>query len=198
MSDIVIMEKPENVSYETIHQVLYAAHESNRQQGIVVHTALMSAEEIREHIGPEGKCFVAMDGDKVVGTVSYAVRQRNKWYHKGPVVDRVLAGVLPEYKGRHISTLLFQKVSEEAAANGYYVIESRTAENNVIVQKINLKDGFRYVNFFATKADHYSVTMMQWLDGCPSPTWKTDLAFRLRRLITKLRYKPGKIKRFGI
>ena len=198
MADITIMEKPDWISYDDIHDLLYAAHGSNRDKGFHVKTATMSGKEIEAHLGETGRCFVALDGDKLVGTTSYRIVRKNYWCAKGDVVDRILAGVLPEYKGKHISSMLFEKIVETAKKNGYEYILSTTAEENEIVQKINLKDGYRYIDFKSTPADHYTVVMLQWLNGCPYSRKQTDRQFKLRRFLVKLRYKRGRIKRFGI
>ena len=198
MPDIKILEKPDWITYEDIHELLYAAHASNREKGFNVNTATMSGKELETHLGKTGKCFVALDGDKLVGTASYRILNRNYWCAQGDVVDRILVGVLPEYKGQHISSMLFKKVLDEAKANGYKYIESRTAENNEIVQIINKKDGYRYIDFVSTKADHYTVVMLQWLEECPYSIKQTDRYFKIKRFLVKLRYKPGRIKRFGI
>ena len=197
-NSITIMEKPEWISFDQIHDLLYKAHAINRENGFDVKTANMSGEELVEHLGTTGKCFVALDGNQLVGTASYRILQRDKWYAKGDVVDRVLVGVLPEYKGRHISTMLFYTVVDEARKNGYKYIESRTAEDNHIVQTINLKDGYRYVDYKSTKSKFYTVVMLQWLDSCPYSEKYTNRRFKWKRFLIRLRYKPGRIKRFGI
>lgn len=198
MADIRIIEKPEYISFDDIHDLLYKAHQINREKGFNVKTAEMSGSELAHHLEPEGKCFVAMDGDKLVGTTSYRIRERNYWCAKGKVADRVLAGVLPEYKGQGISSKLFQIVLENAKAGGLRYVESSTAEENEIVQKINLKDGYKYIDFRSTKADHYTVVMLQWIDGCPYAAWKIKARFLLKKYYIKIRYKPGRIKRFGV
>ena len=198
MSNIRIAEKPEWISFEEIHELLYAAHASNREKGFNVRTAEMSGDELEKHLGASGKCFVALDGKKLVGTASYRILNRNYWCARGAVVDRVLAGVLPEYKGQHISTMLFKRIVDEAREKGYKYIESRTAEENEIVQKINVKDGYRYIDFLSTKTDHYTVVMLQWLDKCPLTQRQTDRHFKWRRFLIKARYKPGRVKRFGV
>ncbi len=114
------------------------------------------------------------------------------------VVDRILAAVLPEYKGRHISTMLFKKVVEDAKNGRYKYIESQTAEHNDIVQKINLKDGYKYIAFTAPPSDHYNVIMLQWLDKCPYSDIVLKLHYGLQKLYIKTRFKPGRKKRFGI
>ena len=196
--NIRILEKPDWISYDQIHELLYQAHQSNRDKGFDVKTAHMTGEELEKHIGETGKCFVALDGDKLVGTTSYRILDRDYWCAKGKVVDRVLAGVSPDYKGKHISSMLFSKIVEIAKQEGYQYIESRTAEENEIVQKINIKDGYRYIDFLSTKTDHYTVVMLQWLNGCSYPKWRTNFHFKWRRILIKLRFKPGRIKRFGI
>lgn len=199
MDNIVITEKPDWISYDMIHELLYAAHAINREKGFHVTSANMSGEELLKHIGDEGKCFVALDGDKLVGTVSYRVVNRNFWCAKGLVADRILAGVHPDYKGRHIASRMYEKVIEDANSRGLKYIESTTQEQNIGVQKKNIKDGYRYISFVASKgADYYSVVMLQWLDGCPPAKWKTDLHFALRRAQIKMLYKKGGKKRFSI
>ncbi len=197
MTEIQIMEKPDWITFEDIHDLLYAAHGSNREKGFHVKTADMAGEELRKHIG-SGKCFVALDGDKLVGTTSYRIVKRNYWCVKDNVVDRILIGVHPDYKGKHISRMLFDRILKEAEENGYKYIETRTAEDNIIMQKINLKDGARFIDFKSFTIDHYTVVMMQWLNGCPYSHFHTDVYFKLKRLFVKLRFKPGHIKRFGL
>lgn len=197
MSEIHIIEKPEWITFDDIHKLLFDAHESNRQKGFLVKTALMSGDELQRHLG-NGKCFVALEGKKLVGTTSYRIVERNYWCVKDKVIDRILVGVHPEYKRKHISRMLFDRVAEEAKKGGYKYIETRTAEENSIMQKINLKDGARYIDFKSFSVDHYTVVMMQWLDSCPYSRFQTDMHFIVRRFLVKLRYKPGRIKRFGI
>ena len=198
MGNIEIVERPDWISYEMIHDLLYSAHAINREKGFHVTSVNLSGEELKEHIGSDGKCFVALDGSKLVGTTSYRVVNRNFWCAKGLTADRIFAGVHPDYKGKHISSMLFDKVVEDVKERGILYIESTTQEQNEIVQKKNLKDGYRYISFRAPKdADYYSVVMLQWQNGCPLPKWKTDLHFILKKAQIKLLYKKGGRKRFG-
>ncbi len=63
------MEKPEWVSWDEIHEVLWKAHEKNREKGIIMASPSLSCEEIKNKIGNKGKMFLAIVGDKVVGTL---------------------------------------------------------------------------------------------------------------------------------
>ena len=198
MGIIQILEKPDWISFDDIHELLYEAHKNNREKGLNVKTAEMTGVELEAHIGKNGKCFVALDGNKLIGTTSYRIINRNYWCVKDKVVDRILVGILPEYQGQHISTLLFDKILNEAQINGYKYIETRTSENNEIMQAISIKDGYRHIDFLSTKADHFTVVMLKWLDACPYSMSQIDWHYKWRKFIIKLRYKPGRIKRFGI
>ena len=81
MSQIRIIEKPVDMSFEVIRDILQKAHKTNFDKGIVLHTTTLSAEELKDHIGKDGKCFVAMDGDRPVGTASYRIIKRKSWYY---------------------------------------------------------------------------------------------------------------------
>lgn len=199
MSEIKIMEKPDWISYEDIHDLLYRAHETNRAKGIVMKTSLLTGEELKHRIGDRGKCFVALDGDKLVGTSSYKVTKRDSWYVCGETIEKMLSGVDPDYKGMHISSMLHEAIEVVVKDEGYAVIETNTAEGNTLMQKINIKRGFVYVSYFTpASTDHYSVVMAKWLNGCPFSKKYCKFRFYLKKLFIQARYKPGAVKRFGI
>lgn len=197
MDGIRIVEKPETLSYDAIHELLYAAHAVNRARGFVMRTAQLSGEELEKRIGRDGKCWVAFDGDKPVGTLSIRIVSRNAWYARGKVPDYMLAAVLPEYSGRHINSMLAAKAFEYAAARGYTVMELDTADNNDRAIGIYRHQGFRPVGYSAPKGlDHYSVIMAKWLVRRPLAEGISGLMFRAKRLYTRSRYRVGGEKRF--
>lgn len=192
------LEKPESVSYDEIHEVLYAAHAVNRAKGMNMHNAELSGEELKESIeGKNGKCYVAMDGDRVVGTTSYELRSRNRWYAKGTIPYLTKAGVLPEYNGKGVYKTLAKYRDEEVAKLDCSVSEFDTAEHNDRIQEIWAKKGARKVSFIAPKdADHYSVVIAYWPKGCPYSKLYCALRFTLKKWYVKLRYRVGGQKRF--
>jgi len=195
---IEIMERPKWISYSDIHELLYKAHEQNRENGLWVKTAGFTPEELEKHIGSEGKCFVAIDGKKPVGVMAVRLIDRNKWYAKNKVADQVLVGVLPEYTGRHISTALHEKVIEFAKKTGVGQIEVRTAYINKNMQKACIKWGFCYVDFFAAKDyTYYIVSLSKWLGKCPFPKIWIRIRYIMKKTLVKLIYKPGRIRRLG-
>ncbi|MBQ1772558.1 MAG: GNAT family N-acetyltransferase [Clostridia bacterium] len=198
MDGIVIAEKPSWITYDDIHELLYAAHASNREKaGFHVLTSDMTGEQLEKRIGPDGKTFVALDGKRLVGTASYRIIDRRFWCIKASFAERTLIAVHPDYQGRHISSLLLEPILSDVKAKGYQYLLTETAEANTAVRKICKKEGGRHIDFKAPHSDHYNVEIVQWLDGCPYPRWYTGLGFLYRMLKVKLLYKPGKIKRFG-
>lgn len=199
MKEIVVIPKPENISWEEIRNVIHQAHKSNFEKGIVMRTTTFTAEELKERVGPMGKCFVAMDGDQVIGTTSCCVGEVNHWFYHGRIMKWMLLGILPMYKGFNICTMLLQKVEEETKLQGCTTISFDTAEENTNMQKICLKKGFVYVDFIAFPlSNHYSVEMLKWLDGCPFSKIYCFLRFNLKKYYIKLRFKPRRTKRFGV
>ncbi len=198
MSEIRVIEKPESVSWETIRKVIQQAHQVHFNKGIVMRTTTLSAEEIEERVGKDGKCFVAMDGDKVVGVGACRLKSFKRWFLHGDAMEFTLGAILPSYKGKQIYPMLTKVREEEARRQGIYVLCGDTAEGNTRILKMYSDLGFVYVDFYSFHfSKHYSVEMMKWLHGCPFSGAYCFLRFHLKKLYVKLRYKPGRIKRFG-
>ena len=199
MSEIIILEKPDEVSFDEIHNVLEQAHSVNEKNGFLMATSKLSGEQICQRVGEDGKCWIAMDGDRIVGTLSVRFVTRNNWYSKGKTPDYMLAGVLPEYQGKHINSMLAERAFEYAKSEGYAVMELDTAENNAHAIKVYEHQGFRLVDYVAKRdVDHYSVVMAKWLDKCPYSERYCRMRYCLRRIAIRFRYKTGKKKRFGL
>ena len=70
---IQIIEKPDWVSWDEIHEVLWESHAENREKDIINSFPSLSGDELRKFVGDKGKMFVAMDGKKVVGTAAVLI-----------------------------------------------------------------------------------------------------------------------------
>ena len=101
-SDIQIIEKPDWVSWDDIHEVLWKAHEQNRERGINMAFPSLQGERIREKIEGCGKMFIALVDDVVVGTGAVTKKRHNLWCGKGEYGYLCFASVLPEYIGMGI------------------------------------------------------------------------------------------------
>ena len=164
-------------SYEEIHEVLYRAHQKNRENGIVYKSSLLDGEGLRNKVG-EGITYVALLGDHLVGTASVSLRKGKYWYDKGRLVAHYcLAGVLPEYQGKGIMKQIDVTRESFAISNGAKLIRSGTAEKNYLQRNRFLRNGFIPVDFLVTKGNgYYSVMYAKWLDASiAQKPWKCKL-----------------------
>lgn len=196
MEDVKIIQKPDSISWEDIHNLLLAAHKRNIEKGIVLKFAQMSGEEIEEKLGEEGRCWVALDGEKLVGTTSVSFFIGKGWWNNGKkVAHGCFTGILKSYQGTGILEELNAKKYEYIKAVGVDMNSGDTAEDNIIVRKVLAKDNYKTVAFFASDSSHYSVRLVKWLNKCPFTDRYIDRRFKISKIITKLRYKPGQIER---
>ncbi len=188
---IVVMEKPDSISFKEISDVLLKAHEQHRKNGIYMRVPHLPPAELEKWIGDEGKCFVALNGDTLVGTGSYMIRDLNRWYHKGKAIELTMEGILPEYQGRHIFTMIQKARDEIIKSSGYRVVYMDTAEKNTRRLLVAEKEGYIPVDFLFPSINskgHYFVSMMKWLDGSPFSKEYCIFRFRIKRIRVKLLY----------
>ena len=163
--DIVIIKKPETVSYESIQTLLHTAHESNAAKGLVYGTANQTVEQLKNTLSKDSICFIAMNKNgKLVATGSVEFRKRSLLFMNFAIACFGLYGVLPEYKGRKLGNKILDKCIETSLAKGYkYIYCSTAAENNSIVRQMYKKRGFKKMDYFKAKANNfYSVRYLKW------------------------------------
>lgn len=198
---IQIIEKPEWVSWDDIHEVLWESHEQNREKGIQMCIPTLKGEELRKFIGDNGKMFVALDGEKVVGVLALVVKEGKQWYNRGRYGYVSIGAVLPSYSGKGIFRALYDSMEIEAKRLQLSVLVRRTHENNERILKISKQQGYHFIGY-KTSGKYFHIVRVKWLNGCPYPLWYINLRFYLSKLFVKSRYKiiPGKgiVKRFGI
>lgn len=184
MQEIHIIEKPERISYEDIRVLLHKAHQENISKGIVLRTLTYSAEELENQVRENGgTTFIAMDGEKLVGTMSCWTANCNRWCYKGTVMKMMRVGVDPSYRGRGIASMLYEQVEEITKNKQIKVVYFDTADNNERMLQFGEKVGFIKVSFFINDEGKYFIGLMKWLDKCPFP----KLVFKLRLQLQKIR-----------
>ena len=198
---IEIVEKPEWVSWDDIHDVVWKAHENNRKKGVIMSYPSHKRKKIKEKVGKGGKMFIALDGDKLVGTLALIKRYGKKWYCSGDYGYLCFGAVLSEYSGKGIYRSLYQLAETTAKQMGLEILTRNTNEHNARMLKITKKEGYHFVEYQACK-DHYDIVRAKWLNGCPYSESYIKMRFYLSKLYKKVRFrmdsKKGKVKRFGI
>lgn len=164
--DIRVIEKPEFISWDAIHNILWKAHENNREKGIIMKFPSLPGEEIQKRIEGKGKIFIALINGELVGCVAFIIKDKKTWYNNGKYFYFCFEGILPNFRGLGIYKMLCEvreKACQEHSINTYVF---DTNEKNKRVIEINEKNGFRKVGV-KNRGDRYSVTLARWKGDCP-------------------------------
>ena len=190
MPDIVIVEKPDTVSWDAIHELLWKAHAANREKGVAMRYASLPGEEIRQRIEGKGRMFCALDGDELVGVGAIVPKETRLWFDRKPVTYGYLcfAGVLPEYAGRGVYRELLAAREMVCAEMGLDRILFDTHEANGRVLAINRENGYRAVDYRYYN-DHCNVMMVKWLQACPHSGFRLRCGFALRKLLVRMKHR---------
>ena len=199
MSEILYLEKPDWVSWSSVHECLARAHSVNERKGFHMTNQDLAGEEIKKKLR-NGHCFVAIVDKKVIGVHGLTFVRMNRWWARETVAITCLDGILPEYRGTDVFLSLQSLRMKYIKESGVNIIQCNTAEHNNVVLKICRKKGYKQVQYSATGkgADYYSIVMAKWLKGCPYSDRYCNLMFKLSKLVVKTIWKPGYKFRFWL
>ncbi len=184
-SNIQIIEKPDWVSWDAIHDVLTQAHKANRDKGIVMRMPSLPGYRIENEVGKDGVMLVALDGTKIVGTAALLIRNCSTWYNKGQYGYLCFASVVPEYAGKGIYRMLCEKRERIAKEKGLNGLLFDTHHRNAHVIDINLRNGFKRV---AAKnyGKHWNTVMFKKLDGKPLPKARCFFSYHCGAIVASI------------
>lgn len=190
MESIIIIEKPDTVSFDEIYEVVYAAHEENRKNGIKVNTRITNGKELKENLGKKFVCYIALDGEKIVGTAFGVIESEEKWCTKNLKIVRLeFFAVLPEYVGRKIGSLLYERIEQYALINEVDIIDLYVVEKNP-ARNMYLMKGFEEIDYvYRKRLKQNSVYMVKWLKKCKYPIFIRNCYYILKRSYIRIRYK---------
>lgn len=198
-SEIIFLKKPDWISWDAVQECQAKAHKKNLSHGLKMHCSELTGEELASSL-KNGICYVALDGNKVVGTTSLIIEEKRfLWYKRKRLGYLGMEGILPEYQGTEVFLGLQDIRMQDIKKEKIEILYFDTAESNMLVRKLQSRLGFKpcyYISFKST--DYYSVTMAKWIVGKSIPDFLLNLFFRLSERYVKLRYKPHRIKRFGL
>ena len=188
MNNITIIEKPDWVTWNEIHNIIWKAHEANRQHGINMRLPSLLGEEIEKHGEGKGKMFVALDSNKVVGTAAVIRTQKtNFWCGDGEYAYLCFVSVLPNYRGQGVYKHLHEYIEKVSIKNGLYRLMFDTHEDNARIAEINLKHGYKKVSYKRSN-DHFSIIFVKWLERCPYSTFRFKYEFIKCKFVVKTKH----------
>ena len=186
-----VMERPEWISFDEIADLLHEAHRENVRKGLNYSAATQNGEEIRRRLHDKGLFFVAITHDnKLVGASAVEIKERlTSWYGKNrPYAEISMEGVLPDYQGKGINSLIRAAISDYAFSYVDLLVLD-TAEKNRHAIAVNQKRGWLCVDYRSWKTnDFYSVVMAKWKNDCPYSEAYLRRRFLIRKWKTKLHY----------
>ena len=181
MNEILVVEKPETVSWKEISAVLRQAHARNDQQGIVSRYPHLPPDQLQQQVeGHGGKLFVALDAGRVVGTGAVIRVEKELWCHHGSYAYCFLDAVLPDYAGKGIFRRIEACQQQQARAWGEKYLLLDTDERNRNMLRICWRMGYRPIEY-RMRDDHNSVVFVKSLGPkMPSRLYCLQLFLRIR------------------
>ncbi len=200
MEDIIVMPKPDWVSWEDIHQLLLNANKVNEKRGFSMYGLTLPPEKLEKQVADGGLCVVALHGNKLVGVSSCSFERTNKWYNKtGKVAKKFMTGILKSYQGCGILKRLDNELDKYIKQCRCDIIEASTAEQNLAIRKSIATEGFKELAYESFKSTgYYSVLFAKWLGECPYSDWYIRFRCWLSMIYIKTRYKVGRKERFRV
>lgn len=187
-NDYTIVQKPENVSYDEVCEVVSRSFDDVfKTLGVVFSSPDIKGYELKEIIDSNnGVCFVAMSENKVIGTLSCVVRPQNCWFYKGDGVKIRFVAVLPEFYGRKIASGLIKKAKQFATDNGYATAMVSTPANNTPAILLYKKLGFTPVRY-RLHNDREIVDFIFFTNDMPHSKIKCSYEFNKSKLKCRLK-----------
>lgn len=180
--EIVVLVRPDSVSWEEISMVLKRSHAENVRKGIILPYPQLPPEELYAKTeGRGGKMFVAMCEEKIVGTGAITIIEKNIWCGNGKYAYCFLDAVLPEYAGKGAYSRIEKAQEEYARNNGTTRLLLDTDERNERMIDISMRNGFKKVEY-RIREGRKSVVLVKWLDGCPYSSLRCGWTFLLKKM----------------
>jgi len=157
-------------SYEELTELLHAAYAGLAERGWNFTASYQDVQTTRDRVS-KGDTFVAVEGEKLVGTVTIGT---DVWdddpdlYKRDDVAVLCQFGVLPEFRGRQIGDALYRHVVSEAQARGFSTLGLDTPETASHLIEYYQRRGFQTVGHHQWHGKTYrSVVMAKPVTGAP-------------------------------
>ena len=193
------IEKPDYISWDDVQKCQHDAQLTNiKEQGIKMNCMDLSGIQLQQKC-KGSKVFIAVDDDKVVGTGSILLGYSKKFGYNIKTAYQQFDSVHPNYRGLGLYHKIQEMRLKYAKENDVDVVFFDTHEKNFRMQKIYKKKGFHHLLLQASPTStYYSVVMANHLKHPLIFACISQLIYPFSYLLTKIRFKPGRIKRFSI
>ena len=181
------------ITGKQIAELIRNAHSVNQKINLLYGTRNVTGSQIDEKIcSDKSEVFVAISGDKIIGTGTVTIRKCDKWFFSCEAAYIELAAVDPTQRGQHIFQKILDAQFKWISKLDLNLIYSVSAEENISMKKIFLKNGFKIVAYGAGKSNNfYSVYYAKWIKKCPYREGYLKIRFLMDKIGHILVYKKG-------
>jgi GNAT superfamily N-acetyltransferase len=127
---IIIREWQDADSFEELTALLHRAYKFLADRGLRYLATYQSVDVTKSRVRG-GRCLVALDGNRLVGTLCYysgGSYAECPWYERPGVAPMGQLGIEPSYQGQGIATRLIRSAEELAIREGKAELALDTAE----------------------------------------------------------------------
>jgi GNAT superfamily N-acetyltransferase len=160
--NINIRDLQDTDSLEELTGLLHRAYGALSEMGLKFLATHQDAGVTRERIAV-GRCFVAAQGDEIVGTITYYPAGHGKgspWLESGGVAHMGQLAVEPKLQGRGIATRLVGHVEQTARRDGARELALDTAEPARHLIAWYERMGYRFIEHVQWQVTNYRSVVM--------------------------------------
>jgi GNAT superfamily N-acetyltransferase len=155
--EIMIRKINPDDSISELTKVLNAAYRQLADMGLM-YVATWQDDEITRKRIKDTVCWVATDGEKIIGTISYRESKLASgcdWYDQKGVASFGQFGILPDYQKHGIGSAMLDIVERWAKETGADEIACDTAEPATHLRAMYEKRGYRFIQFQDWEVTNY-------------------------------------------
>jgi GNAT superfamily N-acetyltransferase len=162
ISGLKIRYLAENDDLKELTGLLHRAYKKLGDRGfryVATHQNVKTTEKRIKN----GKCLVAVLGEKIIGTITYYSPDNtsgNEWYNKETVAAYGQFGVEPEYQSYGIGSRLIDEAEKIALEDKAEEIAIDTAEGAAELISFYEKKGYRHVGYVKWEVTNYRSVLM--------------------------------------
>lgn len=189
-SDIVIMPKPDSISWEEITELLHIAFAEHAKNGLNYSASFQDKKTTQERVG-DGVCLVAVLGDQLVATRTFRIINK--------VIYTSQLAVHPDYRGRGITVKLEDYILNYARANNIVALKCDTSERAKTIINLHIKAGWQKVGLASGQTtNYYSIVFRKPVCGRRYTALEAGIRFYLSSCFWRLMLtEHGKIRKLS-
>jgi len=162
LSGLVIRPLSQSDSLQQLTDLLHRAYKTLADMGLRYLATHQSEEITRQRIA-RGTCFLAILGDRWIGTITYhprGIARGSPWYDRPEVAKISQMAVEPEYQRRGIGRRLMDHVEEFARTDGAQELAMDTAETARHLTEWYTRRGYRFIEYCQWNVTNYRSVVM--------------------------------------